>query len=314
MRLLSKFFLTTLFLTVATVSWAACPEGQKWHDRQGECVPIPGWQPAGKHRIFSKLPCRFNGAEVTTSPTRAVNTSRRCCPNCKGYPRKRGVSLQSPRGTPVFAIADMRLLGAKNKNALTYPDHPWQSGRIRGKDSPYDDLELVFEDMNGNEIGYYHMLSTPFVPGFNKGKCMRPVCYQSSTHGRTAEKWKRYPDNCGGFSEELLKNDMSVKKGDLIGLSGTAGSASFSPHISLWVQMKDASGIYQYWAPEDTFEWENLPTESDAYLFPFMHQDYIDSLSEADQAWIKQEREWMETSESELIAAKTMSCDDTTTE
>jgi len=221
--------------------------------------------------------------------------------------------LQSPRGTPVFAIADMWLKWAKNKNALTYPDHPW-SGRssFLGKDSPYDDLELVFQDMNGNEIGYYHMLSTPFVPGFNKGECMRPVCYQSSTHGRTAEKWKRIPFNCGGFSEEFLKNDMSVKKGDLIGLSGTTGRVGKGDaHISLWVQVaKD--GKYQFVAPEDTFEWENLPTESDAYLFPFMHKDYIASLSKTDQAWIKQEREWIEASESEVIAAKTMSCDDTT--
>ena len=105
---------------------------------------------------------------------------------------------------------------------------------------------------------------------------------------------------------------MWVKKGDLIGLSGTTGRVGKGDaHISLWVQVaKD--GKYQFVAPEDTFEWENLPTESDAYLFPFMHQDYIASLSEADQAWIKQEREWMETSESEVIAAKTMSCDDTT--
>jgi hypothetical protein len=43
-----------------------------------------------------------------------------------------------------------------------------------------------------------------------------------------------------------------------------------------------------------------------------MHEDYIASLSETDQAWIKQEKEWMETSESELISGKTMSCDDTT--
>ena len=169
----------------------------------------------------------------------------------------------SPRGTPVFAIADMWWKWAKNKNALTYPDHPFFEGRwsFPGKYSPLDDLELVFQDMNGNEIGYYHMLTTPFVPGFNKGKCMRPVCYQSSTHGRTAEKWKRDSHNCGGFSEEFLKNRGRVKKGDLIGLSGTTGrEGRGDPHISLWVEMKDASGVYQYWAPEDTFEWENLPT------------------------------------------------------
>ena len=41
MRLLSKFFLAILFLTVASVSWAACPEGTK-NNYKGECVPIAG--------------------------------------------------------------------------------------------------------------------------------------------------------------------------------------------------------------------------------------------------------------------------------
>ena len=310
MKLLSKFFLGVLLLTVASVGWAACPQGQK--QTYKGCEVIPGWPPADEHRIFSQLPCLFNGAQALTSPNRAVNRSTRCCPNCKGYTRsggKKGLSLISPRGTPVFAIADMRLKQAKNKNALRRDHYCCVDGKIfydAYVRTPFDDLELVFEDKSGNEIGYYHMLSTPFVPGFNKGKCMRPVCFQG-------EKWKRDPYMCGEYSEELLKSNWWVKKGDLIGLSGTTGRESRGdPHISLWVQMKDASGIYQYWAPEDTFEWENLPRESDAYLFPFMHQDYIASLSEADQAWIKQEREWMETSESEVIAAKTMSCDDTT--
>ena len=38
MRRLSKLFLAVLFLTVASVSWAACPEGTK-NNYKGECVP-----------------------------------------------------------------------------------------------------------------------------------------------------------------------------------------------------------------------------------------------------------------------------------
>ena len=57
MKLLSKFFLAVLLLTVATVSWAACPEGQKqtykgcdviqacpegYRRNNLECSPVPG--------------------------------------------------------------------------------------------------------------------------------------------------------------------------------------------------------------------------------------------------------------------------------
>ena len=41
MNRLSKFFLGVLLLTVASASWAACPEGYK-SNYKWECVPIPG--------------------------------------------------------------------------------------------------------------------------------------------------------------------------------------------------------------------------------------------------------------------------------
>ena len=41
MRRLSKFFLVVLLLTMASASWAACPEGMK-SNYKGECVPIAG--------------------------------------------------------------------------------------------------------------------------------------------------------------------------------------------------------------------------------------------------------------------------------
>ncbi|SVB72780.1 uncharacterized protein METZ01_LOCUS225634 [marine metagenome] len=39
MKRFSSFFLTVLLLTVASASWAACPEGYKGNYK-GECVPI----------------------------------------------------------------------------------------------------------------------------------------------------------------------------------------------------------------------------------------------------------------------------------
>ena len=66
---------------------------------------------AKKHKIYKKLPCHFNGAEVKTS-ARLHSGIRggRCCPNCEGYKQKRGTSMEVKRGTPVVAIADMKVL------------------------------------------------------------------------------------------------------------------------------------------------------------------------------------------------------------
>ena len=46
MKLLSKFFLAVLLLTVASVSWGACPEGTK-NNYKGECLPVAGSETAG---------------------------------------------------------------------------------------------------------------------------------------------------------------------------------------------------------------------------------------------------------------------------
>ena len=35
---------TVLLLLAPLTIWAACPEGQKAHDRTGDCEPIPGWE------------------------------------------------------------------------------------------------------------------------------------------------------------------------------------------------------------------------------------------------------------------------------
>ena len=46
MKLLSKFFLAVLLLTVGSVSWGACPEGTK-NNYKGECLPVAGSETAG---------------------------------------------------------------------------------------------------------------------------------------------------------------------------------------------------------------------------------------------------------------------------
>ena len=43
-------------------------------------------------------------------------------------------------------------------------------------------------------------------------------------------------------------------------------------HTSLGIN-PDGRGFVN--APEDKFKWENLPTDSDAYLFPVMSKKYL---------------------------------------
>jgi hypothetical protein len=226
------------------------------------------------HRIYDKLPCYFNGARVGTSAKAAKVGPKggRCCPKCMGYTEKKGTSIWVPRETPVIAIADMELIHAINKSAeqnskgLTgnkghRKTHIWTAYM-----KPFDDLHLIFQDKRGNYILYYHLLSSPMVPGFDKGKCKRPKEFGT-------EIWKRRPENCGGYA---YKN---VKKGDVIGLSGTTGGGrDGDKHFSLGIQVPIQVGsvIRPRWVvPEEYFKWENLPSESDAYLFPVQSKAYL---------------------------------------
>ena len=38
---------------------------------------------------------------------------------------------------------------------------------------------------------------------------------------------------------------------------------------------KTSALIFRYTAPQKVFKWENLPTDSDAYLFPVMSKNYL---------------------------------------
>ena len=255
---------------------------------------------AKKHKIYKRLPCSFNGAKVSTSANAAIIRSTRCSKG-RGYGGKKGTSIQVKRGTPVFAITDMKLLYAKDRSAKQRCKKLNRSHKKGVCDRPYDDLELFFEDNNGVEILYYHLMDTPFVPGFGKGKCERPLEFQT-------EKWKRQPVNCGGYSKEITNNNMRVKKGDLIGHSGTTGSNSKGdPHISFSFIMntenlnekekklcdlkikknskqKNCNNFYTpiycnecYYAPEarKNIIWENYPKNPNAYLLPVLSKKYL---------------------------------------
>ena len=215
-----------------------------------------------------------------------------------------------PRGTPIVAITDMKVIdiydnsaeqkSEKSSTSLNkkHGEDHYQSTKIM---KPFYDVQMFFIDKKGNVILYYHMKETNLVKGFNKGNCKIPHEYQWG-------KNSKLPLNCGGYSEELIKNNFWVKKGQVIGLSGQTGESSGGPHISLGIAIppdeeyrdyliertKDLNLLDDTWkfrlvsdpwsftednmrytAPQRDFKWENLPTNSDAYLFPVMSKKYL---------------------------------------
>ena len=69
-------------------------------------------------------------------------------------------------------------------------------------------------------------------------------------------------------------------RSEVIGKMGKAGNV----HVSLGIGERkvddgtDRARKFFLIAPEDRFEWENLPTDSDAYLFPVMSKKYLEEI------------------------------------
>ena len=257
-----------------------------------------------KHKIYKRLPCSFNGVKVGPSAIpyedRKVRKNR-CCPGCKGYKGKIGTSINAKSkkpGIPVVAITNMTLYTTRNlsieygcqaNNLSRWKGfgnvtiiHPL-TGKKEKCSHPFDNVSLYFkDDKYGNIIRYYHLMSTPMVPGFNKGKCKNPK-FENERYFLTN------PEDCDDIKY------TKVKKGEVIGKMGYAGNAHFSLGIGprgnegklgKLKDTKECKGVYKSMtcygvspayliAPEDRFEWENLPTDSDAYLFPVMSKKYL---------------------------------------
>ena len=248
---------------------------------------------AKKHKIYKRLPCSFNGVKVQASAQPYVDRKvrkNRCCPSCKGYKTKEGTSINAKskkRGIPVVAITDMTAVYARNTSSeyqcIRGRGNKWGAGSvsikhpITGKKQkcyhPYDNVTVYFkDDKYDNIIRYYHLMSTPLVPGFNKGKCKNPkFAFQIDFESQTSTI---HAQNCGGFKY------TKVKKGEVIGKMGKAGDVHFSLGIGgrKIDDGTDAAPKFFLIAPEDRFEWENLPTNSDAYLFPVMSKKYLEEI------------------------------------
>ena len=252
-----------------------------------------------KYKTYKKLPCNFNGAKVGTRTIISFKKTSRCT-NWTGYPLKRGTSVIVKRGTPVFAITDMKLLYAEDRSAKQRSKTLNITHKNKGTDYIFDDVELMFTDKDQNQILFYHLMDTPFVPGFGKGKCERPLEFGT-------EDWKQKPINCGGYTREIINRNWLVRKGDLIGHSGTTGSNSkFDAHIAFsfiinkknlsdkekklcdlkikknfkqkdckkWRPVYCSQCYYDPLARKDII-WENFPSDnSDYYLLPIINKKY----------------------------------------
>ena len=251
-----------------------------------------------KYKTYKKLPCSFNGAKVGTSTQLSFKKSPRC-KNLKGYPLKRGTSVMVKRGTPVFAITNMKLEYAIDRSAKQRCRKITKVQKKGVCDRPFDDVELMFFDKVQNQILFYHLMDTPFVLGFGKGECERPLEFGM-------QRYKSYPEYCGGYSKEITKNNFWVKKGDLIGHSGTTGNNSkYDAHIafSFIINKENLSDKEKklcdlkvkknfklkkckynsitcgqcYYAPETRKDivWENFPSDNPGYyLLPIINKKY----------------------------------------
>ena len=230
-----------------------------------------------------KLPCKFNGAKVGASayPRKEFDKSygKRInrCHSKKGtrpiFYQKDGTSILVPEGTPIVAVADMRVISAIDGSAeyrchikrgvkgfdkssvgsmtIKVPD-PWNKGKIRKCQKPYHQLQLMFEVIaTGEKVQYNHLKSTPLVRGFNEGKCRWPLM---------ADRRGRRPfggEGCGGFVSK------AVSKGEVIGYSGSVGK---------WHGINIGITRNGKWliAPEDNVLWESKATDQPYYLYPIM--------------------------------------------
>lgn len=218
-------------------------------------------------------------------------------------------------GIPVVAITNMTLYSAKNwgveygcasGSRMGGRKGQWGnvnilnslSGKKERCSNPFDNVSLWFtDDKYGNTIRYYHLKSTTLVPGFNKGKCKKPKFGNFEEIQKNDFLDHAQPENCGGIKF------YKVKKGEVIGEMGYAGNSHFSLGIGSRKTSSnnnneikdtdDCKGIYKpshcydagplyLIAPEDRFEWENLPTDSDAYLFPVMSKKYLKEIGYID--------------------------------
>lgn len=208
------------------------------------------------------------------------------CPGCPPYPNKNSMEFELEHGTPVLAPVDMKLIGFNNRNA----DYRVRSdGEIQ---SPYDDLELVFESASpewpGMIVCVYHLQSSPLLIGQNQGQGCDGVeewrgTWQAQGHLFSATDeyvFKRIgdPDSCEALIGRL------VRRGEVIGYAGSVGNHSMAPfrfkvsHTERNPTVRLGNRYLHWVQPGSFFYWKCFSPDADfpigVIAYPFPCEDY----------------------------------------
>ena len=236
-----------------------------------------------KYETYDRLPCSFNGAKITSSASPGAPGSKGPCSTGTGYYGKMGTSIETRRGTPVFAVKDMELIIANdysaqytcqkenrthnNKDFRKRVKHPDTGKKMKCK-GPWDGMSMTFKTIDGEMVLYYHMMSeTPLVPGFGKGECAIRMFYLTFYTGQRLNK-EVTAHNCGGIKKNF------VKKGEHIGYVGSTGEIGNKGHVSFNLNL----GYGWLHSPEHKdrgVQWENYPKDQKRFLFPIMSKKYL---------------------------------------
>ena len=240
-----------------------------------------------KYKTYKKLPCKFNGAKVTSTASPHAPKAKAPCLNNKlaGYYGKQGSTIEVKRETPVFAVKDMKLLYAtdysskfnchlqnksmKKKDKRTkykILKHPHYEKKIKCR-YPWDGLKMLFQTTDGDKVLYYHLFpKTPLVPGIGKGRCKIRKFYKINNVTGQRKAFEVNHDFCGGIKKKF------VKKGEIIGFVGHATSDHFSFNIAPkekgWMLISPESRKHG-------LLWENYPKNPNAFLLPIMSKKYL---------------------------------------
>ena len=213
------------------------------------------------YRKYETIPCEFNGASIGGPPDFFAGPDYHKCKgrDWKPYKGRVGLTIDVSRGTPIYAIADMKVFSTHNNSGLQRCNHP-RAKTLDKCQRPYDDLHVLFTDKFNNIIEYYHLMAegNQVVKGFGTGECLTPLDWKNPA--------VRNPNNCGGITKDVFR------KGELVGYSGQTGN---HPHFSLGVNLSGEDprypSVYGRVNPAVAFEWETKPSEDDLiYTLPVL--------------------------------------------
>jgi len=182
------------------------------------------------------------------------------CQGCPPYPDKSSLDFELERGTPVLAPVDMVLVGFDNRNAVR---RVRSDGEVQ---SPYDDLELVFEsaspDWPGMVVCVYHLQSSPLLVGQDEGgSCGRVEEWRGTWQAEGHMFFERYEivfRGIGGAGSCGALMGRTVRRGEVIGYAGSVGDHSMAafrfkvPHAERNPTVR-LGNRYLHWVQPDTF-------------------------------------------------------------